>query len=60
MIVALGFPSSSKMMMRGDIDSTFKRLSLAFDDNWKPTPPTDESLEFLVADEVTSWCEPIE
>ena len=54
MIVALGFPSSSNMMMRGDIDSKFKRLSQAFDDNRKPTHITDELLEFSVADEVTS------
>ena len=54
MIVVLGFPSNSKIMMRGDIDSTFKILSLAFDESKKPTPPTDEFLEVLVADEVTS------
>ena len=55
MIVVLGLPSSSITINRGEMDSTLTRLSEARDDNKKPYSPTEEFLEFFVADDVTNW-----
>ena len=54
MIVVFGLPWSSNTIMRGEIDSTFMRLSLALGDKRNPTPLTDEFELFLVAEDVTS------
>ena len=55
MIVDFGFPCNSRTIMRGDMDFTFIMLLHSFDDKRKPTPPMEDLLEFLVADDVISW-----
>ena len=55
MIVDFGLPWSSRTMMRGEMDSTFRMFSEALDDKRKPTPPTEELDEFFVAEDVISW-----
>ena len=52
--VVLGFPLRVRTIILGEIDSTSRRLSQALDERRKPIPPTDELLEFLVDEDVTS------
>ena len=52
--VVLGFPSSSKIIIFGVLDSIFKSLPLALGDRKKPTPPTVALTLFFVAEYVTS------
>ena len=52
--MVLGFPLRVRTIILGEIVSTSRRLSQALDERRKPTPPTEELLEFLVDEDVTS------
>ena len=51
----LGLPFSSITIILEEMDSTPRKLALALGERRKPTPPTDELLEFLVDEVVISW-----